>query len=547
MSQNPPTPGHGETSQPDGQPAPPLFPAVNRQPLTRREAKAREAAAAAEAEAAQRGAGTAGPSDPGSSDAGASQPVAPLDFESIITGPVAAQRADRSVPDEPDAREEADDERFERETVGARRSNFIAARESASESAAHESSAAEPVTSDPFATFEELAARRDEPADDDHAPDAQKDSPLVWRQQHYLSHTEPPKKKRSLKGLWVTLIVLAIFGGLVGGAYAVFQPQVAKLVQAMTPVDNDYDGNGTGEVLFTIKSGDSGSDIANNLAKAGVTKSYEAFYTLLLRQKPEVEFQPGAFKLAKRMSAQAALVALEDPASKVENTAVIPEGTAEKDILPILADATKLPLADLQAAAANPAQYGVPPQAKTLEGFLFPATYTFAPGITAHDAIKTLVDRSFQALDQAGVAPADRWKTVVLASIVQREAGLAPDYPKVSRVFLNRLAEGWDLQSDATVAYGTGNTHTVTTTDAEREDAGNPYNTYVHPGLPVGPISNPGDLAINAAIHPADGPWMFFVTWNLKTGETIFSTTAAEHDAAVEKWQQWMRDNPGYE
>jgi len=116
----------------------------------------------------------------------------------------------------------------------------------------------------------------------------------------------------------------------------------------------------------------------------------------------------------------------------------------------------------------------------------------------------------------------------------------------VSRVFLNRLQQGWDLQSDATVAYGTGNTHTVTTTDAERADAGNPYNTYVHPGLPVGPISNPGDLAINAAIHPAAGTWMFFVTWNLKTGETIFSTTEAEHEAAVAQWQQWMRDNPGY-
>ncbi|MFF1879220.1 endolytic transglycosylase MltG [Leifsonia sp. NPDC058230] len=390
----------------------------------------------------------------------------------------------------------------------------------------------------PFSTFEELTAG---PANAGPATD----SPLAWRQQHYLSHAEP-KKRRSLKPLWVTLVIVAIFGGLVGGAYAVFQPQVTKLVNAITPQDIDYKGNGTGEVLFAIKSGDTGSNVAANLQKAGVTKTYQAFYTLLLRQQPQVEFQPGAFKLAKRMSAQAALLALQDPANKVQNTAVIPEGTAEKDIIPILAAATKLPAADLQAAAANPAAYGLPPEAKTLEGFLFPATYTFTPGVTAQEAIKTLVDRSFQALDQAGVAPADRWKTVVLASIVQREAGLAPDYPKVSRVFLNRLDQGWKLQSDATVAYGTGNTHTVTTTDAERADAGNPYNTYVHPGLPVGPISNPGDLAINAALHPADGPWMFFVTWNLETGETIFSTTADEHDAAVAKWQQWMRDNPGY-
>lgn len=563
MSQNPQTPGHGETSQPDGQPAPPLFPTVNRQPLTRREAKARQAAAAAEegaaagAEGAQSSAhdvpdSASAPASASAADSAAASvvspalvpsstavaPGTPLDFDSVLTGPVAAQRDDSLREHE---------EEFEHETVGARRSSFVSARGQvpSQEAPSHD----EPVESDPFATFEQLAAQPEPGASAERAQgEPPADSPLVWRQQHYLSHTEPPrkKKKRGLKALWVTLIIVAIFGGLIGGAYAVFQPQVAKLIQAITPVDNDYTGSGTGQVLFSIQSGDSGSDIANNLAKKGVTKTYEAFYTLLLRQKPQVDFQPGLFKLAKGMSAQAALIALQDPASKMENTAVIPEGTAEKDILPIVASATKLPLADLQAAAATPAAYGVPAEAKTLEGFLFPATYTFTPGITAHDAIKTMVDRSFQALDEAGVAPADRWKTVVLASIVQREAGLAPDYPKVSRVFLNRLAQGWDLQSDATVAYGTGNTHTVTTTDAERADAGNLYNTYVHPGLPVGPISNPGDLAINAAIHPADGPWMFFVTWNLKTGETIFSTTVEEHDAAVAKWQQWMRDNPGY-
>ncbi len=124
--------------------------------------------------------------------------------------------------------------------------------------------------------------------------------------------------------------------------------------------------------------------------------------------------------------------------------------------------------------------------------------------------------------------------------------GLAADYPKVARVFLNRLAIGMDLQSDATVAYGTGNTHTVTTTDAERNDASDPYNTYQHAGLPVGPISNPGDLAINAAVHPADGTWLYFVTVNLKTGDTVFSTTYADHEAAVAQWQQWMKENPSY-
>jgi UPF0755 protein len=410
--------------------------------------------------------------------------------------------------------------------------------------AAHGASGAE------HGRFEDPAHAIFSPLSDDRGEvgGSEREHPLAWRQQKYLSDDKPPKRKRRwVKPLVVTVVIVAVLGGLAGGAYAAFQPQVAKLITALSPVDNDYTGSGTGQVAFTIKSGDTGSSIATNLQKAGVTKSYDAFYSLLLRQHPEVEFQPGVFKLAKGMSAQAALTALQDPANRMQNTAVIPEGTAEKDALQTVSDATKIPLAELQQAAANPAEYGLPSQATSLEGFLFPATYTFPPGASAHDVVKTMVDRSFQSLDEAGVAPADRWNTVVLASIVQREAGLKDDYPKVARVFLNRLAQGWDLQSDATVAYGTGNTHRVETTDAERADASNPYNTYVHPGLPVGPISNPGDLAINAVVHPADGPWMFFVTWNLKTGETIFSTTEAEHEAAVEKWQQWMKDNPGYE
>ncbi len=504
-----------------------MFPAVNRQPLTRREARRLQeeqerAAGRPQAESASAPRSSAGPAAepaaesarpvdgaPESAPATDAETLAGLDFDAVITGPIAQVE--------------------ERQPVGA------AAR---------------------HGTQEGLHSRHDNPArtlfgvledQDTDTLDAEVESPLAWRQQHYLSHEEPPRRKRRwVKRLVVTVVVLALLGGMAGGAYAIFQPQVAKIAAKLFPPDDDYKGSGSGQVLFTIKSGDDGSAIAANLHKAGVVKTSEAFYTLLLRQKPEVQFQPGVFKLAKQMSAQAALVALQDPSARVENTAVIPEGTVEKDILQTVATATKLPLADLQAQAANPAQFGVPAQAKTLEGFLFPATYTFAPGISAHDAIKTMVDRMFQALDQAGVAPADRWNTVVLASVVQKEAGLKDDYPKVARVFLNRLAQGWDLQSDATVAYGTGHTDRVTTTDAERADAGNPYNTYVHSGLPVGPISNPGDLAINAAQHPADGPWMYFVTWNLKTGETIFSTTDAEHQAAVEKWQQWMKDNPGY-
>ena len=113
------------------------------------------------------------------------------------------------------------------------------------------------------------------------------------------------------------------------------------------------------------------------------------------------------------------------------------------------------------------------------------------------------------------------------------------DFRIVKELPKKNIDTGMNLESDATVAYGTGNTHTVWTTDAERADASNPYNTYANPGLPIGPIGNPGDVAINAAVHPADGSWLFFVPVNLATGETVFSTTVEEHEAAVAQLQAW--------
>lgn len=362
-------------------------------------------------------------------------------------------------------------------------------------------------------------------------------SVLGWPTQEDPTPEQPKKRHRWLGATIVIIVILGLFGG--GGAYVwfTFQPQVAKLFGANE--SSDYSGDGTGSVTISIVEGEIGSDVASTLHRDGVVKTADAFYDLLLNTKPDPVFQPGVYELKKKMSAKAALAALQDPSNKLERTVGIPEGTTQSSVLASVAKVTSIPLAELQAAAATPTSYGVPPEAKTLEGFLFPATYTFDPGVSAHDVIKTMVDRSFTALDDAGVAPADRWKVVVLASIVQKEAGPKEgDAGKVARVFQNRLDQGMLLQSDATVAYGAG-VQRVFTTDAERADPANLYNTYVHQGLPVGPISNPGDVAIKAALSPTPGPWLFFVAVNLETGETVFSTTAAEHDAAVEQLQKW--------
>jgi UPF0755 protein len=184
----------------------------------------------------------------------------------------------------------------------------------------------------------------------------------------------------------------------------------------------------------------------------------------------------------------------------------------------------------------------LPEAALNAEGYLFPATYTIDPGVTAETDINAMVDRTEAELEQYDISLKDSLDLMSLAALIQVEARLTEDFFKVSRVFQNRLAIDMLLQSDATVSYGTGGT-TVTTTNAQRADK-NPYNTYVYQGLPAGPISNPGELAIEAALRPADGDWLFFVTVNLKTGETKFSETVAQHDKAAQEFYAWLRENP---
>lgn len=338
------------------------------------------------------------------------------------------------------------------------------------------------------------------------------------------------------------LAVFALLGALiVGGLF--MAPTIVKMFEG-----NDFSGAGNGQPAeFAIIEGDTGTDIAERLEAAGIVKTSDAFLTKLKDRAEEPVFQPGTYTLQLQMSAASALDALLDPANRVSGKVVVPEGTAQEQVFELIAESTQVSVDDLTAAAANPQDFGLPKEATSLEGFLFPASYEFDPSFDAHAILETMVTRSLQALDEHGVPEEKRWEVVRLASLVQREAGLAQDYPKVARVFLNRIDEGMKLQSDATVAYGTGHTHRVTTTDAERQDASNEYNTYVHDGLVVKPISNPGDVAIDAAMHPAEGKWLFFVTWNLDTGETIFSNTYEEHQTAVAKWQAWMEEHPEYQ
>lgn len=315
-----------------------------------------------------------------------------------------------------------------------------------------------------------------------------------------------------------------------------------RISSALGWTSNDYEGEGSGEVLVTISSGQIGLDIAERLAEIDVVKTSDAFYELLLAQDPQVDFHVGTYRLKNQMSAQAALDALQDPENRMDLTVTIPEGTAAIDALEMTAGVMDIPFEEFQTLAENPQAFGVPEDFPSIEGFLFPATYTFEPNDTAEIIIQTMVDRMWAALNEHGVPEGDELRVLTLAAMVQREAGSnMPDFPKVSRVFLNRIDIGMLLQSDATVSYGTGNTHTVWTTDEERADSSNPYNTYANKGLPIGPITLPGDAAIDAAIHPADGEWIYFMPVDLSSGVTEFAATLEEHEQNVQKLAEWCK------
>ena len=353
---------------------------------------------------------------------------------------------------------------------------------------------------------------------------------------------ERPERRRVWPWvLGVLLVLLLAVGGAGWFAYQTYPEQVKSLFGW----SNDYSGGGTGRIDVEIRPGATGSDVADLLLAKDVTKTRSAFYDLLVATSPEPALQPGTYRLKEHMSAEAALAALQDPANRVESIVQIPEGTTAAGVLRLTAAATGEDLADLKAIAKDRTALGVPKSAPNIEGWLFPATYTFQPGTTGREMLQAMVDRAKQALDEAGVPVAKRQQVLTLAGLVQKEGnGEEVEDAKVARVFLNRIRIGMHLQSDATVSYGAGGT-TVVPTQKEKEDD-NPYNTYIHAGLPRGPISNPGDAAIKAALKPAKGPWLYFVTVNLATGETKFATTYAEHQKNADQFLRWLDAHPSY-
>jgi UPF0755 protein len=187
------------------------------------------------------------------------------------------------------------------------------------------------------------------------------------------------------------------------------------------------------------------------------------------------------------------------------------------------------------------------PQARDLEGYLFPDTYTLPRSATVERLIELMVERFEKAFDdtlRAEVAARglDMRRVVTLASLIEKETAKAEERPLVAAVYANRLKIGMGLQCDPTVIYALQRAGRFTG-NLRREDLlfDSPYNTYRYAGLPPGPIASPGRASIEAAIRPADVPYIYFVSRN--DGSHAFAATLAEHNANVEKWQrQYFRD-----
>jgi UPF0755 protein len=349
------------------------------------------------------------------------------------------------------------------------------------------------------------------------------------------------KEEKSRRNAVTVAVAIGVLFALIAGSFFALRGPIEQAMDSLISrfTVEDYPGPGTGSVTIIIEQGDNGEDVARKLLAADVIKSFDAIYRPMLQS--DLVIYPGHYEFPMQISGAEALRLLLAGENRVTRSVTIPEGYQIAQIIPLLQAELGIAQEELVSAidAANDDYPG-----PTLEGFLFPATYKFDPGVSATEVIGAMLTKTDEVLSKLGVSREESLELLTLASIIQEEAKLENDFYKVATVFHNRIDKGMLLQTDPTVKY-----YYEGSIDSFQQgvaDAKNPYNTYVYPGLPPGPISSPGELAIDAAKNPAPGDYLFFVTINLRTGETVFSETLREHERAVELYRKWLRENPGW-
>lgn len=368
---------------------------------------------------------------------------------------------------------------------------------------------------------------------------------------HRVAAVEKRRKRR--RSFLTVVLMLASLILLIAGGWFVVRPTLLAPTEAEMTI-TDYPGPGEREVEVVIATGSTGTDIAAVLADADVIATERAFIQAFNANPSATSIQPGTFLLRTKMSSADAIAALLDPAYRADLTVTIPEGFTVGQVYARVASVLGLAEEDVRAAARDHEALGLPEQARAnpdvldpLEGWLAASTYTAMPNDTPADVLRQMVDLTQARLTSLG-APEDSWHEILtIASILQAEVSYVEEYPKVARVIENRLAglgdTGRTLGMDSTVAYGLG-IASLEVTREQFDDPSNPYNTRQLPGLPPGPIGAPGVAAIEAALNPAEGDWIYFVTVDLDTGETRFTADYGEHQRNQAEFRAWLAAQP---
>lgn len=300
-------------------------------------------------------------------------------------------------------------------------------------------------------------------------------------------------------------------------------------------------------VQVTIPEGSGTRDIAALLEESGVIRSATAFTAAAALDGRSGQIQPGTYTLNPGWSTQQILDVLAAGEPAPESFRVtIPEGLTVTQTLERIADADGSPFTVEQLREALPLvalpewvpQRELPEGAEAFEGMLFPNTYDFTVEQAPEEVLTRLVEETDRVMNEVGAAARNDlslYDTLVLASLIEREARLAEERPTISSVIHNRLEIGQALQIDATVVYGiavaTGERPSSLTTADYQFDT--PWSTYLYPGLPPTPISGSGRASIEAAANPADTPYFFYVVEDQETGRHRFSETLEEHNQAI--------------
>jgi UPF0755 protein len=295
---------------------------------------------------------------------------------------------------------------------------------------------------------------------------------------------------------------------------------------------------------YTLQKNTSASDIADDLESRHFIHNALAFRVLLRVTHNGARLQAGNHMLNGSMTSVDVMNELVKITQLPGVKVTIPEGKTLEQLATIVEKHTGIARADLLAIAHNP-RLRFPKRTwlpeNSMEGYLFPDTYSIQKNGQAGDVLDMMLSRFEETAmpELGGKAPQDLTlhQAVTLASLVEAEAQVAAERPKIASVYYNRLKQGMPLQCDATVQYALGEHHAVVTLEDLKIDS--PYNTYLHAGLPPGPICNPGLDAMRAVMHPAQTQFLYYVRNDKKNdGSHVFSKTYAEHQKNITAYQK---------